>query len=139
MTTTYFSKSVDNKKIQDMLFSLDSNEHVWEDLRRKDWFIESKEIAKRNGFFHLEIEFPFLLNNAFDFIFVQPALHYVWEEDPPIIEETKAYIKRGMTYLKQQGTMIIISEHAEDHLLQELKKSKKYEIEIQPGMLILKK
>ena len=139
ITTTYFSKSVDNKKTQDMLFSLDSDEYTWESLRKKDWFIESKEIAKRNGFFHLEIEFPFLLNNAFDFIFVQPALHYVWEEDPPIMEETKAYIKRGMTYLKQQGTMIIISEHAEDHLLQELKKSKKYEIEIQPGMLILKK
>jgi len=83
MTATYFTKTVENRRIQDMVFSLDGNETAWEAIRNQDWFIESKDIAKRNGFFHLEIEFPFLLTNAFNFIFVQPALNYAWEEELP--------------------------------------------------------
>ena len=37
-----------------------------------------------------------LLNHAYDFIFVQPALNYSWEDELPIGEATKAFIKKGM-------------------------------------------
>jgi hypothetical protein len=139
ITTTYFYKMVDNKRIQDMLFSLDSDESTWDVFRKKDWFVDAKEISKRNGFFHLEIEFPFLLNNAFDFIFIQPALNYTWEEELPLTEVTKTYIKRGMPYLKQQGKLVIILENTQDTLTPELKKSKRYEIEIKNGLAVLTK
>ena len=139
ITTTYFYKMVENKRIQDMLFSLDSDESTWDVFRKKDWFVDAKEISKRNGFFHLEIEFPFLLNNAFDFIFIQPASNYTWEEELPLTEVTKAYIKRGMPYLKQQGKLVIILENTQDILTPELKKSKRYEIEIKNGLAILTK
>jgi hypothetical protein len=139
ITTTYFYKMVENKRIQDMLFSLDSDESTWDVFRKKDWFVDAKEISKRNGFFHLEIEFPFLLNNAFDFIFIQPALNYTWEEELPLTEVTKTYIKRGMPYLKQQGKLVIILEDIQDVLVPELKKSKRYEIEIKNGLAILTK
>ncbi|MCX5803385.1 MAG: hypothetical protein NTU69_07630 [Proteobacteria bacterium] len=139
ITTTYFYKMVENKRIQDMLFSLDSDESTWDVFRKKDWFVDAKKISKRNGFFHLEIEFPFLLNNAFDFIFIQPALNYTWEEELPLTEVTKAYIKRGMPYLKQQGKLVIILEDTQDVLVPELKKSKRYEIEIKNGLAILTK
>lgn len=139
ITTTYFYKMVENKRIQDMLFSLDSDESTWDVFRKKDWFVDAKEISKRNGFFHLEIEFPFLLNNAFDFIFIQPALNYTWEEELPLTEVTKTYIKRGMPYLKQQGKLVIILEDIQDVLAPELKKSRRYEIEIKNGLAILTK
>ncbi|MBA4418748.1 MAG: hypothetical protein C0392_12700 [Syntrophus sp. (in: bacteria)] len=139
ITATYFTKTVENRKIQEMLFNLDSNESAWDALRDEDWFIESKEIAKINGFFHLELEFPFLLSNNFDFIFVQAALNYSWEEELPVVEATKAYIKKGMTYLKQDGKMVIISKDAIDQLIPELKKSKRYEVESIEGICILKK
>jgi hypothetical protein len=139
ITATYFTKTVENMRIQDMLFSLDGNDAAWTAIKNQDWFIESKEIAKRNGFFHFEIEFPFLLNSAFDFIFVQPSLNYSWEEELPIAEATKAFIKRGMTYLKQDGKLVILSAHAIDQLIPELKKSKRYEVESAEGLCILKK
>ena len=139
ITATYFTKTVESRRIQDMLFSLDGNDAAWTAITTQDWFIESKDIAKRNGFFHFEIEFPFLLSTAFDFIFVQPALNYSWEEELPIAEATKAFIKRGMMYLKQDGKLIIISTHAIDQLIPELKKSRRYEVEAGEGLLILKK
>jgi|GEM_PF-233645 len=139
ITTTYFYKMVENKRIQDMLFSLDSDESTWDVFRKKDWFVDAKEVSKRNDFFHLEIEFPFLLNNAFDFIFIQPALNYTWEEELPLTEVTKTYIKRGMPYLKQQGKLVIILEDIQDVLAPELKKSKRYEIETKNGFAILTK
>jgi hypothetical protein len=139
ITATYFTKTVDNKKIQDMLFNLDSNESAWLALRSQDWFIESKDIAKRNGFFHLEIEFPLLLSNNFDYIFVQPSLNYSWEEEMPMAEATKAYIKKGMTYLKQDGKLVIISREPVDQLMPELKRSKRYIVESADGISILRK
>jgi hypothetical protein len=139
ITATYFTKTVESRRIQDMLFSLDGNDAAWSAITTQDWFIESKDIAKRNGFFHFEIEFPFLLSNAFDFIFVQPALNYSWEEELPIAEATKAFIKRGMMYLKQDGKLVIISTHAIDQLIPELRKSRRYEVESGEGLLILKK
>ncbi len=139
MTATYFTKTVENKRIQEMLFALDGNDAAWTSIRSQGWFAESKDIAKRNGFFHLEIEFPFLLGNAFDFIFVQPSLNYSWEEELPLAEATKAFVKRGMSYLKQEGKLVIISTQAIGQLVPELKKSKRYELESAEGICVLKK
>ena len=140
ITSTYFSKTIDNKKINDVLSNLDSDESTWNNLSSQDWFIASKGIGKRNGFFHLELEFPFLLGDAFDFIFVQPALQHIWEDAFPLAEVTKAYIKRGMPYLKSEGSMVIIlEEHLEDGLIQELSQSKRYETEMKKGLMLLHK
>jgi hypothetical protein len=140
ITSTYFSKTVDNKKINDVLSNLDSDESTWNNLSSQDWFVASKGVARRNGFFHFELEFPFLLDGAFDFIFAQPALQHIWEEPFPFTEVTKAYIKRGMPYLKSEGSMVIIlEEHLQDGLMQELSQSKRYETEIKKGVILLRK
>jgi hypothetical protein len=140
ITSTYFSKAIDNKKINNALSNLNSDESTWNNLSSQDWFIASKGIGKRNGFFHPELEFPFLLGDAFDFIFLQPALQHIWEDAFPLAEITKAYIKRGMPYLKSEGTMVIIlEEHLEDGLMQELSQSKRYETEIKKGLILLHK
>jgi hypothetical protein len=137
MTATYFSRSVEKRKVQELLFNLGSGESAWEGLRKKSWFVESKEIAERNDFFHFEIEFPFLLNGAFDLIIVQPELNYIWEEDPPLMEATKAYVRKGMTYLRPEGKLVILSEKAEKTLLPDLQKSKKYDVELKSGAAVL--
>lgn len=137
ITASRFAKIIDNKKIRDMLFSLDSDENTWELIRKKNWFLESKEIAGKNGFFHLEIDFPFLLHNAYDYIFVQPALSYIWEDEIPVVDVTKAYIKRGITYLKREGKLIICLEHVGDALITELDKSKKYKAEFRKGYIVV--
>ncbi|MCX5816539.1 MAG: hypothetical protein NTX75_09930 [Proteobacteria bacterium] len=137
ITASHFARIIDNKKIRDMLFSLDSDETTWELIRKKNWFLESKEIASKHGFFHLEIDFPFLLHNAYDYIFVQPALSYIWEDEVPVVDATKAYIKRGMTYLKQEGKLIVCLEHVGDSLIAELDKSKKYEAEFRKGYIVI--
>ena len=140
ITSTYFSKTIDNKMINEVLSNLDSDESTWNNLSSQDWFIASKGIGKRNGFFHPELEFPFLLGDAFDFIFVQPALQHIWEDAFPLAEVTKAYIKRGMPYLKSEGCMVIIlEEHLEDGLIQELSQSKRYETETKKGLILLHK
>ncbi len=140
ITSTYFSKTIDNKKINDLLLNLDSDESIWNNLSAQNWFISSKDIAKKNGFFHFELEFPFLLNGAFDFIFVQPALQHMWEDTFPFGEATKAYIKRGMPYLKNEGSMVIIlEEHLEDGLIHELSQSKRYTLEMKKNLMLLHK
>jgi hypothetical protein len=139
MTATYFIKTVDQKRVQEALFSLDSDEPTWRALRNRDWFLLAKDTARKNGFFHLEIEFPFLLNGAFDFIFAQPEMRYVWEEDAPLPEVTKAFIKRGMAYLKPKGRMVVILENPEAELLSELRKSRKFEADVRKGFLVLKR
>jgi len=139
ITASHFAKIIDSKKIRDLLFSLDSDSTTWEHIRKKNWFLESKEIASKNGFFHLEIDFPFLLHNAFDYIFVQPALSYIWEDEIPAVEATKAYIKRGMTYLKQEGKMILCFEHIGDALIEELNRSKKYIHDIEENYIVVRR
>lgn len=139
ITATYFSKTVDERKIQEALSMLDSDSDSWRSLSSRDWFSESKRIAARSGFFHLEIEFPFLINGAFDHILVQPSLTHIWEDAFPLPEVTKAYIKRGMTYLKPEGTMVIILERANDELLKDLSRSKRYETQAHENMIILTK
>ena len=139
ITSTYFTKTVDNKKIQDILSNLDSDDTTWENLTKKDWFIDAGSLARNNGFFHFDVAFPFLLHNSFDLIFVQPSLQYVWEESFPIGEATKAYAKRGMPYLKEGGKMVIVLEHPEYDLIGELARSTRYETGVQGGMIVLKK
>ncbi|MBP6941642.1 MAG: hypothetical protein KBB65_07705, partial [Syntrophorhabdaceae bacterium] len=73
------------------------------------------------------------------FIFVQPALQYIWEENYPLAEATKAYVKRGMPYLKPGGRMVIILDTFDDNLAGELKRSSRYEADVQDGMILLKK
>jgi hypothetical protein len=137
--STYFSKAVDNKKIQDILSNLDSDDVTWENLTKKDWFVDARSLARNNGFFHFDVEFSFLLNSTFDLIFVQPALQYVWEENFPLAEATKAYVKRGMPYLKQGGKMVIIADNPDNDLVGELQRSTRYETDVQDGMIVLKK
>ena len=140
ITSTYFSKTIDNKKINDILSNLDSDESTWNGLSSQDWFIASKGIAQRNGFFHFELEFPFLLDGTFDFIFVQPGLQHIWEDTFPLTDVIKAHIKRGMPYLKNEGSMVVIlEERLEDSLMQELSQSKRYELEMKKGLMLLHK
>ncbi len=137
ITASHFAKIIDNKKIRDMLFSLDSDETTWEQIKKKNWFLESKEIAARNAFFHLEIEFPFLLHSTFDYIFIRPVLSYAWEDEIPVVEATKAYIRRAMTYLKPEGRLVICLERISEAIIDELKKSKKYQSDIRDGCIII--
>jgi hypothetical protein len=139
VTATFFTKEIDTKKVEEMVFSLEANESMWKALRAKDWFVETRQLADKRGFFHMELEFPILLNGAFDFIFVQPALTYNWEDDIPVGEATKAYIKKGMNYLKQEGKMVILLDEDGHDLLLDLQKSKKYAVESKQGLFILAK
>jgi len=77
------------------------------------------------------------LQSAFDFIYAQPSFHYLWEDPPPLIEITKAFIKSGMRYLKPEGKIIICMENDKEDLLSELKKSKKYNVEPKSGNLLI--
>jgi hypothetical protein len=138
-TAKFFTRDIDDKKVEDMVFSLEADESTWAIFRKKGWFIETKHLAARNGFFHMELEFPILLNNAYDFIFVQPALNYSWEDKLPIGEATKAFIKKGMTYLKQDGKFVVLLDEDGEGILSELQKSKKYAVEAKKGLLILTK
>jgi len=139
ITSTYFIKGIDKKKTQGLLSNLDSDESFWTAIRKNTWFMEAKETARRNGFFHFEIEFPFLLNDAFDLIFVQPSLTYLWEKEFPVLELTKAYIKRGSSYLKDNGRFVIIATGFEDSLLAEIENSKKYRATSIGDLIILSK
>jgi hypothetical protein len=138
-TAMFFTRDMDDKKVEDMVFSLEADESTWAIFRKKGWFLEMKHLATRNGFFHMELEFPILLNNAYDFIFVQPALNYSWEDELPIGEATKAFIKKGMTYLKQEGKFVVILDEYGEDMLSELQKSKKYAVEAKKSLLILTK
>jgi len=138
-TATFFTRDIDAKKVEDMVFSLEADESTWSIFRKKGWFLEMKHLATRNGFFHMELEFPILLNHAYDFIFVQPALNYSWEEELPIGEATKAFIKKGMAYLKQDGKFVVILDEGGEDILSELQKSKKYAVEAKKGLLVLTK
>jgi len=139
ITATYFSKAVDERRIHETLVMLGSEGDSWNSLTSRDWFAEARRIARRNGFFHLEIEFPFLVDGAFDYIFVQPSLTHIWEDPFPLPEVTKAYIKRGMTYLKPEGTMVMILEHPDEELSRELARSKRYDTQAEGNMVLLRK
>ncbi|OPX94217.1 MAG: hypothetical protein A4E58_02652 [Syntrophorhabdus sp. PtaB.Bin006] len=137
VTATFFAKDIESKKIQDMVFSMEADEAHWGTFRDKDWLIEAKEIAARNGFFHMELEFPVLLNNGFDLIFAQPAMNYNWEDAIPAGEAAKAYIKQGMTFLKQDGRLVLLLDGDNENLLLQLQKSKKFDVRPGRGFLVL--
>jgi hypothetical protein len=139
ITATFFTRDIDEKKIEDMAFNLDSDESTWAAFRKKGWFMEIKDTARRNGFFHMELEFPILLNRAYDFIFVQPSLNYSWEEEIPVSEATKAFIKKGMAYLKNDGRLVVFLDNDNENIMSELQQSKRYAVEIRNGHLILTK
>jgi hypothetical protein len=84
----------------------------------------------------MEIEFPFLLNDKFDLIVVQPELTYLWEEKVPPGEAAKAYVKRAMTYLSETGRIILVGSDPEE-LVPELKKSKRYAVETKSDAVIV--
>jgi hypothetical protein len=139
MTAAYFTKKAEEKKIRELLYELDSDESRWQSMREHDWFASSKELARRHGFFHMEIEFPLLLNDAFDLIIIQPWLSYVWEEKAPALEVTKAYIKRAAAYLRPEGRIVLISGDGTGKLAEELVKSKKYQVSPKETCILLKR
>jgi hypothetical protein len=138
-TALYFTKRAHEKQIRELLHSLESDESTWQEMRKCDWFVSSKELAGSHGFLHLELEFPFLLNDAFDLIIIQPWLTYLWEEKVPVLEITKAYIKRATTYLKADGRIVLISAEGMGKLTDELVKSKKYQVSTRESCVILRK
>ena len=139
VTATYFVKTIDQRKIHEALALLDSDSRAWDSIISRDWFVQAKSLAKQNGFFHLEIEFPFLVNGAFDYIFAQPSQGLVWEEPIPVADAMKAYIKRGMTYLKPKGTMVFVLDRPDRTLIEELSRSKKYETSVAQNLVLLSK
>lgn len=139
ITATFFTKAVDNRKVEEMVFNLDAEESFWEGIHSKDWFRETKQIAVRNGFFHMELEFPMLLHNAFDLILAQPSLNYAWEDKIPVVEAAKAFIKKGMAYLKGEGKFVVLVDGAGEDIRLELQKSKKYAVESNKGFLVITK
>ena len=139
MTATYFVKTIDDRKIHESLSMLDCDTATWNSMTSRDWFLQAKHLAKQNGFFHLEIEFPFLVNGAFDYIFVQPSQGLAWEDTIPVADATKAYIKRGMTYLKPHGTMVFVLDRPDRNLIGELSRSKRYETFADHNIILLSK
>jgi hypothetical protein len=138
VTASYLGKVLENKKIKELLCYMDADEGIWEATRTMSWFREAEEAAESQGFFHMEVEFPFLLNGRFDLIFVQPALSYVWEERVPVSEAAKAYVKRAMTYLADTGRIVLVGDHAEE-FVPELKKSKRYAVEVDKGLVTVRR
>jgi len=127
-TASYFETSLESRKIRELLNNMDADEALWESARSTAWFRKAADISVRNCFFHMEMEFPFLLNERFDLIFVQPAMYYLWEEGLPVEEATKAYIKRAMAFLGENGRMLIVGGYPEQ-VVSDLKKSKRYAVE----------
>jgi hypothetical protein len=128
VTASYFENAFEKEKIDDLLDHIDGDEEVWQAARAARWYVSAREMAAKKHFFHMEIEFPFLLNDGFDMVFIQPALNYLWDEQMPVDEMAKAYIKRAMAYLKETG-MIVLMGAGLDELVPELRKSKRYAVE----------
>jgi hypothetical protein len=58
-TSIYFGNEVSNKDYNEILeYFPPGSEKKWDDLRDKDWFKKSQEIAEQNKFFHWKLEFP---------------------------------------------------------------------------------
>ena len=138
LTASYFEGTVEAGSIMELLSAMDADETIWQGARETSWFGEARDLAKRKHFFHMEIEFPFLLNDHFDLIVVQPELFYVWEERAPSREAAKAYVKRAMTYLGDDGKVLLVYDDP-DELASELKKSRRYSAEAKKGTLIVKR
>lgn len=139
VTAGYFIKVGEGKRIKELLYNLDAGEQAWEALRSNDWFIAAKQLAQRNNFFHMELEFPFLLNDKFDLVFIQPSLSYLWEDRIPLSEIGKAYIKRALAYLKRDGRIVLVTGQDQGDLVSEVKKAKKYQVEVHTACAIIRR
>jgi hypothetical protein len=138
LTASYFDSTIETKKIREMLYMMDGDETSWEALRRSEWFHKAMNIAQRKAFFHMEIEFPFLMNGRFDMIVVQPHLSFLWEEIMPEGEAVKAYIKRAMGFLTPTGKVLLLGQHS-DEVLSDLKKSRRYSSDIRQGLVVIRR
>ncbi len=136
LTASFFDSTIESERITELLSHLDADEAIWETVKGMTWFRQSRELAERKCFFHMEIEFPFLLNDRFDLIIVQPEITYVWEDKIPPAEAAKAYVKRAMAYLSQTGKIILVGGDPEE-LVPELNKSKRYDVEAEKGAVII--
>lgn len=139
LTTSYFTKKSEEKKVKELLHALDSDDSKWQRVRSEQWFSSAKQLAHKNSFFHMELEFPLLLNGAFDMVVIQPWLAYVWEEKVPALEMTKAYIKRASAYIKPDGKILLVSGENTARLANELAKSKKYDLTQKETWIVLRK
>lgn len=141
ITASYLNMPLEAKEIVGIISMLDSDEPEWKTIMERQWFAKAKAMAHRQGFFHFEIEFPFLLNDAFHLIIAQPLFHYLWEEEPAPTEEIRAYIKKGMRYLRPAGKLILYVDvnRVDSLLMDELKRSKRYEVEAREGIIVLRK
>jgi hypothetical protein len=138
LTASYFDATLETKKIKEMLYLLDGDELSWEVMRKTEWFHRAMNIAQRKAFFHLEIEFPFLMNGRFDVVVVQPNLSFLWEQEIPEAEAMKAYIKRAMGFLTPTGKVLLLGHHA-DEVLTDIKKSRRYAIEVKEEVIIVRR
>jgi hypothetical protein len=138
VTASYFDRLPEKQRIEELLDCLEGDEAVWEGARRESWFKVARETAGRKRFFHMEMEFPFLLNDRFDLILIQPALTYIWEERLPVLEVTMAYIKRAMTYLEPAGSILLVGMDPEE-LISELGKSSRYTAEARQGAVVVRR
>lgn len=134
--STYFFKDVERGHVLKLLLHLEDTESLWQKTREKDWLRRAKMLSERKGFFHMELEFPFLLLEGFDLVIVSPGSSYLWEEERPFIELTKAYIKRASPYVKKGGRIVLLTEAKED-VLSTLSTSRRFEASMEEGFLLL--
>ena len=66
-------------------------------------------------------------------------MNYSWEDEIPVGEATKAFIKKGMPFLKQDGKFVVLLDDEEEVLLSDLQKSKKYAVKAKKNLFILTK
>ena len=137
-TASCFEKALEVKKIGELVHHIDADEEVWQAARTAERFGAARELARKNGFFHMEIEFPFLLNDGFDLIFIQPALVYLWDEELPAFDLAKAYIKRAMAYLNRTGTIVLLGAGSSE-LVPELRKSKRHAVEARGSAILVRR
>ena len=135
-TASYFDATLEPKKITELVYNIEGDEAPWQAARRQDWYASAREMAAKKHFFHMEVEFPFLLNDGFDLIFARPALAYIWEERFPPEELARAYMRRAMTYLKQTGKIVLTVEDPA-RLVHELRQSQRYAAEAKGGVVLV--
>ena len=133
---TYFFRDVERGHVLELLLHLGDAESFWQKEREKEWLKRVKAISKKRGFFHMELEFPFLFLQGFDIVIVNPGSHYPWEQQRPFLEVTKAYIKRATPYVKREGRIVLLTEARED-VLSALFSSKRYEVRPEEGFILL--
>jgi hypothetical protein len=134
-TASYFDPTLESKNITELVYNIEGDEKLWQAARMQDWYSSAREMAAKKHFFHMEVEFPFLLNDGFDLIFARPALAYIWDELFPSEELARAYVRRAMAYLKQTGTIVLTVDDPA-RLVHELRQSQRYAAEARGGVVL---